>query len=152
MNIRDEIIKRLRVKSSELTDAMRLKDAVKIDKAIDIIKAHLSDVNEQDYFIFTPSSGIGQITKERAEQIFKHHRTIKKDSVENPNKQLSLGALLLLKLYNDESVTIDSFPKEWDRAICTKMMNKSYKDLLVIAGALIAAELDRLKFDEKHTL
>ena len=33
----------------------------------------------------------------------------------------------------------------WDEDLWQKMCNKSYKDRLIIAGALIAAEIDRLQ-------
>ena len=35
-------------------------------------------------------------------------------------------------------------PSDWDDTISLKMCSKSYKERLIIAGALIAAELDRL--------
>ncbi len=41
-------------------------------------------------------------------------------------------------------------PKEWDKTITEKMLNKNYKQRLVIAGALIAAEIDRLELIEKN--
>jgi len=40
-------------------------------------------------------------------------------------------------------------PNGWDVDIYKKMRNKSYKERLIIAGALIAAELDRLSISDK---
>ena len=38
----------------------------------------------------------------------------------------------------------DDYPENWDRNVVAHMMQKPYKERLIIAGALIAAELDRL--------
>ncbi len=35
-------------------------------------------------------------------------------------------------------------PEGWNKELHNKMMNKPYKDRLIIAGALIAAEIDRI--------
>ncbi len=89
-------------------------------------------------------SGIELIAQERQEQIEKHDRTIKKDVEENDNMQLSLGALMLLSIDYEEGIDTHSYPEGWDEDICTKMIGKSYKERLIIAGALLAAEIDRL--------
>jgi len=39
-------------------------------------------------------------------------------------------------------------PKGWDHKIWEKMCHKNYKKRLIIAGALIAAEIDRLNSKE----
>ena len=36
-------------------------------------------------------------------------------------------------------------PIEWDWKVWDYMINKSYKERLIIAGALIAAEIDRIQ-------
>lgn len=87
-------------------------------------------------------TGIELIAIERQEQIEKHGRTIVKDVMENSNGELMLGAVATLK------GNTYIFPAIWDEAICTKIAYKSYKDRLVIAGALIAAELDRIQNQE----
>lgn len=91
-------------------------------------------------------TGIELIAKERQEQIEKHGRTIEKDVSENDNEQLSLGALMLLSVDYEEGIDHASYPEGWDEEICTKMIGKSYEERLIIAGALIAAELDRLQY------
>lgn len=85
-------------------------------------------------------TGIELIAAERQEQIKKHGRTVQLDVMQNSNKQLSKGAHELLH----EHPSNMGFPKEWDKAIVHRMASKPYKERLVIAGALIAAELDRI--------
>ncbi len=42
------------------------------------------------------------------------------------------------------------FPESWRQNVVThKMAGKNYKERLVIAAALLAAEIDRLQFDDK---
>ncbi len=84
-------------------------------------------------------TGINLIAKERQEQIEKHNRTIEKDVIENEDGELGYGAIALIGGIEED------FP-DWDYEICKKMINKSYKDRLIIAGALIAAEIDRLNY------
>lgn len=93
-------------------------------------------------------TGIELISKERQEQINKHNRTIQKDIEENNNKQLAIGAEMLLAAEHEEGIDRLSYPDGWDEEICDKMLSKSYKDRLIIAGALIAAEIDRLQNDK----
>jgi hypothetical protein len=83
-------------------------------------------------------TGIELIALERAEQIKKHNRIIENDVEHNKNQELRSGAIALL--LHDEN----EFSPEWDSEICMKMINKSYKERMIIAGALIAAEIDRL--------
>lgn len=86
-------------------------------------------------------TGIEMIAKERQEQIEKHNRTIENDVDYNDRQQLPVGAMLLI----EGGIKIEMMcPSEWDDDIWLKMCRKSYKDRLIIAGALIAAELDRI--------
>jgi len=91
-------------------------------------------------------TGIELIKEERNDQIHKHNRTIEFDSEYNNSGELRVAAQLLLE-------TFPHFRKKpnssWDEDIWRKMKNKSYKDRLIIAGALIAAEIDRLLFEEE---
>ena len=86
-------------------------------------------------------TGIELIAAERQEQIEKHERSIDRDVKENPNRELRDGALVLL--YDHPSNL--HIPNGWNRPIMYKMINKSYRERLIIAGALIAAEIDRLQ-------
>lgn len=90
-------------------------------------------------------TGIELIAAERQEQIEKHGRTIEKDVQQNDNEQLSHGALLLLSVDYEEGIDSESYPDGWDHEICANMIRKPYKERLIIAGALIAAEIDRLQ-------
>jgi hypothetical protein len=89
-------------------------------------------------------SGIQLITKERKEQIKKHNRSVEEDVLLNTRLQLPMGAVALIEkdwTFNGDKRT----PEGWDFKIWNKMHNKSYKERLIIAGALIAAEIDRIQ-------
>ena len=86
-------------------------------------------------------TGIELITKERQEQIEKHRRTIEEDVKYNSNKELSIVAQELL----EQQPSVQNTPHNWRNPILHKMLSKPYMDRLIIAGALICAEIDRLK-------
>jgi hypothetical protein len=117
----------------------------------------------------SPSIGVGQvgelginlIAKERKEQIEKHNRTVAEDIKYNSAYQLLDAACRLLQKWPENRVIEDKheleapdnsfdstfrelIPDGWNKWIWYKMFDKPYKDRLVIAGALIAAEIDRL--------
>lgn len=85
-------------------------------------------------------TGIELIANERKEQIEKHGRTVEGDVLENANGEIIMGVKALL---SEDGFL---FPSKWDMGICAKMLNKSYEERLVIVGALIAAELDRIEY------
>lgn len=89
-------------------------------------------------------TGIELIAKERKEQIEKHGRTIESDIDYNTVYQLSSAACSLLAYPNINKMRL-SPPSGWDENIWDKMCSKPYKERLIIAGALIAAEIDRLQ-------
>jgi hypothetical protein len=86
----------------------------------------------------TRKSGDELIAEERAEQVLKHGRPITYDLRANQNGELLMMAEALI--YHKYAMT----PDNWDRGVIDKMMNKTLSQRLVIAGALIAAEIDRL--------
>lgn len=88
-------------------------------------------------------TGIELIKKEREEQILKHGRTTEMDIQENSSYQLAIGASKLLA-YPAECNNSQLPPNGWDIDLYKKMREKPYRERLIIAGALIAAELDRL--------
>ncbi len=90
-------------------------------------------------------TGIELITEERREQIEKHHHSIEDDVEYNVMNQLPLAAMWLIEGGIDIR---QRTPSEWDEDIWLKMADKSYKERLIIAGALIAAEIDRLQNTE----
>ncbi|OYD42310.1 hypothetical protein ACF3OC_08500 [Sphingobacterium cellulitidis] len=95
-------------------------------------------------------TGIELIAKEREEQINKHGYTKEQDLMYQSNEllQAASGILGLPRpgTKSTVSMSIMSFtpPTGWDKFIWSKMCSKPYKERLIIAGALIAAELDRL--------
>lgn len=87
-------------------------------------------------------TGVELIAQERLEQKVKHGRTVKHDAEINQFGELREAAVALIQ------GDIEDMPAEWDQTICNYMMRKPLKERLVIAGALIAAELDRLNFEK----
>ena len=65
----------------------------------------------------------------------------------NQSYQLSIAASKLLA-YPAEALNHFQPPNGWNIDLYKKMREKPYKERLIIAGALIAAELDRLNFLE----
>jgi len=90
------------------------------------------------------TAGVELIAKERKEQIEKHGETIEHDVQFNTHRQLRTAAINLLC----DIPGYASQPFGWSEVIWNKMANKSYEQRLVIAGALIAAEIDRIKNSE----
>lgn len=92
-------------------------------------------------------TGIEMIAEERQQQIEKHGRTVEKDIKTNGSGQLVSAAVHILgrSTVLDFDGTEDYVPDGWDAAIYDKMYGKSYEERLIIAGALIAAELDRIQ-------
>ncbi len=89
-------------------------------------------------------TGIELIAIERKEQIEKHNRSIQWDEHVNPDGQLSRAASLLCAEDRHTMEPEEWLPEGWDMDIWVKMWNKPHKERLIIAGALIAAEIDRL--------
>lgn len=87
------------------------------------------------------------IAKERSEQILVHGHTIESDIEKNSEEQLVKGAIaLILKPPKAEGFDSDEIrslkPKGWNNEVWEKMMKKSYKEKLVTAAALLAAQID----------
>lgn len=90
-------------------------------------------------------TGIELIAQERKEQIEKHGISVKNDVSLNKDGQLLNAARKLLIEGKISDVILHNPPKAWNKPIWMRMCNKTYKQRLIIAGALIAAELDRLQ-------
>lgn len=88
-------------------------------------------------------TGIELIAQERQEQIEKHGRSVQYDKGHNAQEQLPTAAIRLLQINRHDIPA----PFMWSERIWEKMMNKPYRERLIIAGALIAAELDRLNHE-----
>lgn len=93
-------------------------------------------------------TGIELIAKERQEQIQKHGYTIEEDKKYNGSFECPLTKVASALSIDDNGNRLAKEamkPMNWSQESWDKMMNKSYKDRLVIAGALIAAEIDRIQ-------
>lgn len=84
--------------------------------------------------------GAEEIALERSEQIKKHGKTVESDAAHNEAEQLRSAAIRLLAGLNRAA------PHKWDRNVWKRMSSKPYRDRLIIAGALIAAEIDRIDY------
>lgn len=88
-------------------------------------------------------TGIEMITKEREEQVAIHFKSIEQDVKMNPNGQLIDAARALA--YTKHSSRAISRPENWSPEYWEKVIQKPQIERLAIAGALIAAEIDRLQ-------
>lgn len=96
-------------------------------------------------------NGIELIAQERSEQIKKHGFDITKDKYYS-DRQLFNAALYVL------TNIVHYYPKGWGAWFSQKMKQKEKRlpqipfeiERLKIAGALIAAEIDRLQYLEQH--
>lgn len=87
-------------------------------------------------------TGIELIAQERLEQKIKHRRSVKSDYELNPDFELCMAAEAVL------TGNVTKFSYDWDDEKCEKMISKPYLERLIIAGALIAAEIDRINYKE----
>ncbi len=87
-------------------------------------------------------NGLMSILNERIEQLNKHGRTIANDVIENGKNQLSFAGSVLC--CPDPEMMNFGHPIGWDLDWWTKTIKRPYRERLAIAGALIAAEIDRL--------
>ena len=92
-------------------------------------------------------TGIELITDERQKQINKHGKDAKHDSLHNNFRQLNDAAIMLLDGYHSQDEE-NSEPFQWDPESWYELSTKDRKDRLIIAGALIAAEIDRIQLTE----
>lgn len=92
-------------------------------------------------------TGAEQIVKEYGEMRNKHGYTLQQDVQYNKGGQLRQAAVALI--CDHGSGDISQLPAGWDDPTCRHMIEKSYRDRLVIAGALIAAEIDRVQTETK---
>lgn len=97
-------------------------------------------------------TGIELIAQERKEQIEKHGRTVELDAMQYNNFELRVVARALMTdgvnfISEDQPLArLSMMPPWWNRKVSKKMVSKPYKERLIIAGALIAAEIDRLQY------
>lgn len=97
-------------------------------------------------------TGIQLITEERQKQIDKHgftaeHHALNSDKWYHNNQLIEASNTLSMPIIKSCLV-----PLNWDIAWFSELCKKPYKERLIIAGALIAAELDRLNYIEENNL
>lgn len=95
-------------------------------------------------------TGIELIAKEREEQLTKHGRSVESDVHGNEFSQLTEAASFLLHVsarMKDAEITAFC-PEGWSVEAWRKMCAKPYLERCIIAGALMAAEIDRLNYIE----
>lgn len=109
-------------------------------------------------------TGIELITEERQKQIDKHgftaeHHALNSEKWYDKNQLTACAALLLYRFDPEdeglkESIIMLGEPqlKNWDLDWFRNMMDRSDNERLIIAGALIAAELDRLNYIEENNI
>ena len=90
-------------------------------------------------------TGAGLIQDERAKQI-KRKFDVKHDLRVNGGGQLTEA---VLKLVDKKAVAKQSAPRMWDKELWAKMQKKQRKEKLIVAGALIAAEIDCILAEEE---
>lgn len=89
-------------------------------------------------------TGIELIAAERQEQIEKHGYDLNHDLDFEMDGKLIMAAQAAI-LGNDAA-----FPASWEIIMVQKICDKPLKERLIIAGALIAAEIDRLQYSQNE--
>ena len=93
-------------------------------------------------------TGIELIAKERKEQLEKHDISVKNDAQFNSLmgfNGITPMPIAVIGLLDD---SFRHVPAHWDKKMLDKIRKKPYKERLIIAGAFIAAEIDRLQYIE----
>lgn len=90
-------------------------------------------------------TGIEMIAKEREEQLNKHKKTVEDDATFNTVYSMTNVAMsCLCKCWA-------YWPEGWSKELFEKILNKPTEERLAIAGALIAAEIDRIQYVKEKT-
>jgi hypothetical protein len=84
-------------------------------------------------------TGIELIAQERKEQFEKHGHTIEGDFKNNSTGELLKAVNAIIDHDHNK------FPSRWDKKMSKHIHDKKLKERLSIAGAFIAAEIDRLQ-------
>ena len=93
-------------------------------------------------------TGIELIAKERKEQLEKHGISVKNDAQFNSKMEFNGLPALPLAVVGLLDDSCQRVPGHWDTKRLEKMRSKPYKERLIIAGAMLAAEIDRIQFIE----
>ena len=121
-------------------------DLYRAEDLIDSVEAKIKNgISLTEKPLKTMTTGVELITEERAEQITKHGRTVELDKKNNAEFQLT-DAVNILTIPEEHRKFLEAHepPVGWSVKIWENILKKSYKERLVIAGAFIAAEIDRI--------
>lgn len=89
-------------------------------------------------------TGIQLIAQERQEQIEKHGYDSDHDARYNDENSHRIGSDLRYAAMHALWPEGQFYPPKWESWFRDKITQKSYKERLIISGALIAAEIDRI--------
>ena len=95
-------------------------------------------------------TGTELITRKRQEQFTKRGITVEMDVKYNKAMELAEAASVLAHPFGSVKKRFSHMPEDWNNEGALKMCSKPYKERLIIAGALIAAEIDRLIYEEDN--
>lgn len=104
-------------------------------------------------------TGVDLIDDERVRQIVKHGFTVEHDAATHPNGELYEAAQMLLFGVGMEYKHLPSLPKKslvygqprtFTREYWVSLLEKSYKERIIIAASFLAAEHDRLDYMEQQ--
>lgn len=101
-------------------------------------------------------TGVESIAKEREKHYKENNCHVEDDVEHNKRGELTAAAHLLISYTENDSDFINEkcslffLATRWNEVRLFKMMHKPYKERLIIAGALIAAEIDRLNYIENE--
>jgi hypothetical protein len=96
-------------------------------------------------------TGIELIAEERQEQLTKHGRTVLQDVAYNSKRVAPFNMLPLRAAAGKLLGVLGGVPysPDWNKETCEKMDAKDDLQKLIIAGAFIAAEIDRIQAIER---
>lgn len=97
-------------------------------------------------------TGIELIAEEREKQITKHGFTgehhFNHPEWYDKNQLIRASHILMNKTIDSERVKkYGLYPERWNKEWFYDLCNRPYQERLIIAGALIASEIDRLNFN-----
>lgn len=155
-NIRKSLVDKMKPlqtqNNKEMAEAWAEKELDKYRQSLAIPNVNIEEILPP---YSNAESGIELIANERWEQINKHGRTVFDDVVHNDDCELSRVARYLALVdsheVSDGGLAI-IMPDKWNFDIFKSMMKKSYRERLIIAGALLAAELDRIIYLENENI
>lgn len=90
-------------------------------------------------------TAIELIAQERNDQLTKHHFTVKQDVISHHENELIQAALYAI------NQDVFAAPADWHYSFKDRMKKKDRVKQLVTASALIAAEIDRILYQDENT-